>query len=256
MHLAHFTSAHCMRCGCALRAASAHTTWVQTACCVGARLLLLHASSTTLLSPCTGFSAARVPQDLDAVVIGSGIGGLAAACILAKVGKRVLVLEQHDQAGGCCHTFQERGNEFDVGKEQRALVMLAACDRASNLQRNGCAKRACSTCDVGMGRVCVVHALFACGVNGRRACVQRARMCDVCSMHSICLQCVCVHAVCVHRACVHAVCRPRVCAHAPCIPYACRMRAHTACLPSWRLQASTTWGRCTRAACCACCWTS
>ncbi|XP_021233748.1 putative all-trans-retinol 13,14-reductase isoform X2 [Numida meleagris] len=62
-----------------------------------------------------GFSAARVPQDLDAVVIGSGIGGLAAACTLAKVGKRVLVLEQHDQAGGCCHTFQERGSEFDVG---------------------------------------------------------------------------------------------------------------------------------------------
>uniref|UniRef100_A0A669QF41 Uncharacterized protein n=1 Tax=Phasianus colchicus TaxID=9054 RepID=A0A669QF41_PHACC len=62
-----------------------------------------------------GFSAARVPQDLDAVVIGSGIGGLAAACILAKVGKRVLVLEQHDQAGGCCHTFQEQGSEFDVG---------------------------------------------------------------------------------------------------------------------------------------------
>uniref|UniRef100_A0A8C9LCU3 All-trans-retinol 13,14-reductase n=1 Tax=Pavo cristatus TaxID=9049 RepID=A0A8C9LCU3_PAVCR len=65
--------------------------------------------------PALRFSAARVPQDLDAVVVGSGIGGLAAACILAKVGKRVLVLEQHDQAGGCCHTFQERGSEFDVG---------------------------------------------------------------------------------------------------------------------------------------------
>nr|XP_038024528.1 all-trans-retinol 13,14-reductase-like isoform X2 [Anas platyrhynchos] len=62
-----------------------------------------------------GFSAARVPRDLDAVVIGSGIGGLAAASTLAKVGKRVLVLEQHDQAGGCCHTFQEQGSEFDVG---------------------------------------------------------------------------------------------------------------------------------------------
>uniref|UniRef100_A0A8B9SHS7 Amine oxidase domain-containing protein n=1 Tax=Anas platyrhynchos TaxID=8839 RepID=A0A8B9SHS7_ANAPL len=62
-----------------------------------------------------GFSAARVPRDLDAVVIGSGIGGLAAAGTLAKVGKRVLVLEQHDQAGGCCHTFQEQGSEFDVG---------------------------------------------------------------------------------------------------------------------------------------------
>ncbi|XP_054080464.1 all-trans-retinol 13,14-reductase-like [Rissa tridactyla] len=62
-----------------------------------------------------GFSAQRVPAQLDAVVIGSGIGGLAAAGTLAKVGKRVLVLEQHDQAGGCCHTFQEHGIEFDVG---------------------------------------------------------------------------------------------------------------------------------------------
>ncbi|XP_050571486.1 all-trans-retinol 13,14-reductase-like [Cygnus atratus] len=43
------------------------------------------------------------------------MGGLAAAGTLAKVGKRVLVLEQHDQAGGCCHTFQEQGSEFDVG---------------------------------------------------------------------------------------------------------------------------------------------
>ncbi|XP_069732922.1 all-trans-retinol 13,14-reductase-like [Phaenicophaeus curvirostris] len=62
-----------------------------------------------------GFSARRVPPALDAVVIGSGIGGLAAAGTLAKVGKRVLVLEQHDQAGGCCHTFQEQDIEFDVG---------------------------------------------------------------------------------------------------------------------------------------------
>jgi len=69
---------------------------------------------------CAGFSAHRVPPELDAVVIGSGMGGLAAAGTLAKVGKRVLVLEQHDQAGGCCHTFQERGTEFDVGEEPRA----------------------------------------------------------------------------------------------------------------------------------------
>ncbi|XP_075579083.1 all-trans-retinol 13,14-reductase-like [Pelecanus crispus] len=62
-----------------------------------------------------GFSAQRVPPELDAVVIGSGMGGLAAAGTLAKAGKRVLVLEQHDQAGGCCHTFQEHGSEFDVG---------------------------------------------------------------------------------------------------------------------------------------------
>ncbi|NXP42513.1 RETST reductase, partial [Leiothrix lutea] len=52
---------------------------------------------------------------LDAVVIGSGVGGLAVAATLAKAGRRVLVLEQHDQAGGCCHTFQQHGVEFDVG---------------------------------------------------------------------------------------------------------------------------------------------
>ena len=49
-------------------------------------------------------------------MIGSGIGGLASAAILAKAGKRVLVLEQHTKAGGCCHTFRENGLEFDTGK--------------------------------------------------------------------------------------------------------------------------------------------
>ncbi|XP_077360739.1 all-trans-retinol 13,14-reductase-like [Festucalex cinctus] len=62
-----------------------------------------------------GFRVDRVPNDLDAVVIGSGMGGLTAAALLSKAGKRVLVLEQHDQAGGCTHTFQNKGFEFDVG---------------------------------------------------------------------------------------------------------------------------------------------
>ncbi|XP_030195584.1 inactive all-trans-retinol 13,14-reductase [Gadus morhua] len=62
-----------------------------------------------------GFSVDRVPENLDVIVIGSGIGGLTVAATLAKAGRKVLLLEQHDQAGGCCHTFVEKGFEFDVG---------------------------------------------------------------------------------------------------------------------------------------------
>ncbi len=61
------------------------------------------------------FSPDEIPRYLDVIVIGSGIGGLSAAAVLAKAGRRVLVLEQHDQAGGCCHTFIDKGFEFDVG---------------------------------------------------------------------------------------------------------------------------------------------
>ncbi|KAG5263046.1 hypothetical protein AALO_G00281860 [Alosa alosa] len=62
-----------------------------------------------------GFSRERIPENLDAIIIGSGLGGLTTAACMAKKGKRVLVLEQHDNAGGCCHTFTEKGFEFDVG---------------------------------------------------------------------------------------------------------------------------------------------
>jgi phytoene dehydrogenase-like protein len=52
----------------------------------------------------------------DAIVIGSGIGGLAAAALLAKhAGKRVLVLERHYTAGGFTHVFHRPGYEWDVG---------------------------------------------------------------------------------------------------------------------------------------------
>ena len=61
------------------------------------------------------FAISKVPENLDAIVIGSGIGGLTTATLLSKIGKKVLVLEQHDQAGGCCHTFIDKGYEFDVG---------------------------------------------------------------------------------------------------------------------------------------------
>lgn len=53
--------------------------------------------------------------DVDAIVIGSGVGGLTAATALARSGKKVLVLEQHDVPGGWCHSFRLGGHQFSPG---------------------------------------------------------------------------------------------------------------------------------------------
>lgn len=49
------------------------------------------------------------------VVIGSGLGGLACGCILAKNGYDVVVLEQGAQVGGCLQCFRRGGMVFDTG---------------------------------------------------------------------------------------------------------------------------------------------
>ncbi|MBH8555802.1 FAD-dependent oxidoreductase [Nostocaceae cyanobacterium CENA357] len=54
-------------------------------------------------------------QDSDVIVIGSGIGGLCTAGLLARYGKRVIICESHTIAGGAAHSFKRRGFEFDSG---------------------------------------------------------------------------------------------------------------------------------------------
>lgn len=58
-----------------------------------------------------------VHQEFEAIVIGSGMGGLAFASIMAKLRKwRVLVLERHFKIGGLTHTFTRPGGwSWDVG---------------------------------------------------------------------------------------------------------------------------------------------
>ncbi|GAP97529.1 phytoene desaturase family protein [Leptolyngbya sp. NIES-2104] len=52
---------------------------------------------------------------IDVIVIGSGIGGLSCAAILAKYGFNVLVCESHSIAGGAAHSFKRNGYTFDSG---------------------------------------------------------------------------------------------------------------------------------------------
>jgi all-trans-retinol 13,14-reductase len=55
-------------------------------------------------------------EEVDVIVIGSGMSGLSCAAILARLGRRVLVLEQHpDVCGGGSHMFDLNGYTFDSG---------------------------------------------------------------------------------------------------------------------------------------------
>jgi len=51
----------------------------------------------------------------DYIVIGAGLGGLTAGAKLAKEGKKVLMLEQHDRPGGCATTFKRKEFTMEVG---------------------------------------------------------------------------------------------------------------------------------------------
>jgi phytoene dehydrogenase-like protein len=68
------------------------------------------------------------PRRWDAIVVGSGLGGLACAAYLCAAGKRTLVLEGHATAGGNSQVFRRtvrgRAYEFDVG-----IHYIGECDR-------------------------------------------------------------------------------------------------------------------------------
>jgi all-trans-retinol 13,14-reductase len=71
-------------------------------------------SSVTTDSPGADGGA---PKRADAIVVGSGLGGLSCAAYLAACGLHTIVLEQGKVAGGCSQVFRRQGNrfEFDVG---------------------------------------------------------------------------------------------------------------------------------------------
>jgi phytoene dehydrogenase-like protein len=58
---------------------------------------------------------AKGDRETDIVVIGSGIGGLSCAALLARYGFEVTVCESHSIPGGAAHAFERNGFKFDSG---------------------------------------------------------------------------------------------------------------------------------------------
>ncbi len=69
-------------------------------------------------------------REWDAIVIGSGLGGMTSASLLALAGKRVLILERHYVPGGFTHTFTRKGFEWDVG-----VHYVGQLDKPGNILR-------------------------------------------------------------------------------------------------------------------------
>ena len=54
-------------------------------------------------------------MNYDAIIIGAGLGGLIAGAKLAKSGKKILLIEQHNIPGGCATSFKRGDFTMEVG---------------------------------------------------------------------------------------------------------------------------------------------
>jgi all-trans-retinol 13,14-reductase len=92
----------------------------------------VHSGGLTRGLKIAAYKHASFHGDFDAIVIGSGAGGLGVAGLLAKLAhKRVLVLERHYVVGGFTHTFNRPGYAWDVGVHYVGDVH----NRASDVRR-------------------------------------------------------------------------------------------------------------------------
>jgi phytoene dehydrogenase-like protein len=68
----------------------------------------------------------------DAVVVGSGLGGMTTANRLARAGHRVLLLEHHHRLGGLATWFKRKGHIFDISLHGFPHGMVKTCKKYWN----------------------------------------------------------------------------------------------------------------------------
>lgn len=89
--------------------------------------------STDGKAPLSGDPLEGVADRYDAIVIGSGLGGLTAANVLGKAGRRVLLVEQHYNYGGLATWFKRRGGHvFDISLHGFPVGMKKTCRKYWN----------------------------------------------------------------------------------------------------------------------------
>ena len=69
-----------------------------------------------------------MPNDYDAIVIGSGLGGLTAGALFARAGHRVLVLEQNDNFGGAATTYHRGAMTIEASLHETADPRTTTAD--------------------------------------------------------------------------------------------------------------------------------
>lgn len=77
-----------------------------------------------------GGNSSVASESYDAIVVGTGLGGLTAAAILSRSGKRVLAVERHDRVGGYSHSFRRGPYLFDAG-----VHLVGGCEGGGMIDR-------------------------------------------------------------------------------------------------------------------------
>ncbi|MDR3089212.1 MAG: NAD(P)-binding protein [Desulfobulbaceae bacterium] len=76
----------------------------------------------------------KIARYYDAIVIGSGLGGLTCANRLARCGHKILLLEQHHKFGGLAAWFTRKGHIFDISLHGFPYGMVKTCKKYWNRQ--------------------------------------------------------------------------------------------------------------------------